>query len=113
MPYIELAFVVVCAVAVLQAIGRRVPVPMAALQIAAGAALSTVAGLDDLREQSALLFVMLVPPLLYIEARHIPKRELLQAVKPVLGMAMGLVALAILGIGSGLRRSRCSSPTRP
>ena len=61
MPYIELAFVVVCVVAVLHATGRHVPVPMAALQIAAGAALSACAPLGDLREQSALLFVMLVP----------------------------------------------------
>ncbi len=102
MQYIELAFVVVCAVAVLQAIGRHVPVPMAALQITAGVALSRVAELDDLREQSALLFVMLVPPLLYVEARHISKRELLQATKPVLGLAIGLVALTILVIGFGL-----------
>ena len=44
MQYIELAFVVVCVVAVLQAIGRHVPVPMAALQIAAGVALIAYAG---------------------------------------------------------------------
>ena len=61
-----------------------------------------VAELDDLREQSALLFVMLVPPLLYVEAREIPKRELLQAIQPVLGLAIGLVALTILVIGYGL-----------
>ena len=36
MKYIELAFVVVCVVAILQALGRRAPVPMALLQIAAG-----------------------------------------------------------------------------
>ena len=36
MKYIELAFVVVCVVAILQALGRRLPVPMAVLQIAAG-----------------------------------------------------------------------------
>ena len=110
MQYIELAFVVVCVVAVLQAIGRHVPVPMAALQIAAGVALSNVAELDDLREQSALLFVMLVPPLLYVEARHIPKRELLQAIKPVLGLAIGLVALTILVIGFGLHALMPSMP---
>lgn len=111
MPYSELAFVVVCVVAVLQAIGRHVPVPMAALQIAAGAAWSAFAELDDLREQSAMFFVMLVPPLLYVEARHIPKRELPQAIKPVLSMAIGLVTLTILATGAavsviatGLRR---------
>jgi CPA1 family monovalent cation:H+ antiporter len=102
MAYIELAFAVICVVAILQSVGRRLPVPMAALQIGAGVVLSAFAELEDLREQSALLFVMLVPPLLYVEARHIPKRELMRSIKPVLGMAMGLVALTTLIVGFGL-----------
>lgn len=101
MRYIELAFVVVCVVAILQALGRRLPVPMAVLQIAAGVALSSVAALDDLREQSALLFVMLVPPLLYIEAWQVPKRELVRSIGPVLGLAIGLVAVTIAVVGYG------------
>ena len=102
MKYIELAFVVVCVVAILQAVGRRLPVPMAVLQIAAGFALSTVAALDDLREQTSLLFVMLVPPLLYSEAREVPKRELLRLIRPILGLAIGLVAVTIAVVGHGL-----------
>ena len=102
MKYIELAFVVVCVVAILQALGRRLPIPMALLQIAAGVALTSVAALDDLREQSALLFVMLVPPLLYIEAWQVPKRELLRSIGPVLGLAIGLVAVTIAVVGFGV-----------
>jgi monovalent cation/hydrogen antiporter len=102
MKFIELAFAVVCVVAILQAIGRKLPVPMAALQIAAGFGLSAFAELDDLREQTSLLFVMLVPPLLYIEAWQVPKRELLQAIRPVLSLAVGLVALTILVVGYSL-----------
>ncbi len=102
MNYIELAFAVICVVALLQAIGRRLPVPMAALQIAAGFALSTVATLDDLREQTSMLFVMLVPPLLYIEAWRLPKRELLRLIRPILGLAVGLVAVTIAVVGYGL-----------
>lgn len=102
MKYIELTFVVVCVVAILQALGRRVPVPIALLQIAAGVALTSVAALDDLREQSALLFVMLVPPLLYFEAWQVPKRELLRSIGPVLGLAVGLVAVTIAVVGFGV-----------
>lgn len=102
MKYIELAFVVVCVVAILQALGRRLTVPMAALQITAGIALSAFVELDDLREQTSLLFVMLVPPLLYIEAWQVPKRELLRNIRPVLGLAIGLVAVTIALIGYGL-----------
>ena len=102
MKYFELAFVVVCVVAILQALGRRLPVPMALLQLACGVALSSVAALDDLREQSALLFVMLVPPLLYIEAWQVPKRELLRSIGPVLGLAVGLVAVTIAVLGFGV-----------
>jgi Na+/H+ antiporter len=102
MKYIELAFVVVCVVAILQALGRRLPVPMAVLQIACGVALSSVVALDDLSEQSALLFVMLVPPLLYIEAWQVPKRELLRSIGPVLGLAIGLVTVTIAVVGFGV-----------
>lgn len=102
MTYIELAFAVIGVVAVLQSVGRKLPVPMAALQIAAGVVLSAFAGLDDLREQSALLFVMLAPPLLYVEARHIPKRGLMRSIQPVPGMALGLVAVTTLIVGWGL-----------
>jgi len=102
MKYIELAFVVICMVAILHAYGRKLPVPMAVLQIAAGVALSAVAALDDLHEQTSLLFVMLVPPLLYFEAWQVPKRELLQAIKPVLGLAIGLVAVSTVAVGYGL-----------
>lgn len=102
MKFIELAFAVVCVVAILQAIGRKMPVPMAALQIMAGFGLSAFAELDDLREQTSLLFVMLVPPLLYIEAWQVPKRELLRAIRPVLSLAVGLVAVTIMVVGYGL-----------
>ena len=94
----------VCVVAILQALGRRLPVPMALLQLACGVALSSVASLDDLREQSALLFVMLVPPLLYIEAWQVPKRELLRSIGPVFGLAVGLVAVTIAVLGFGCTR---------
>ena len=102
MNYVELAFVVLSTVVMLQALGRKLPVPMAALQIAAGAVLANFAHLDDLHEQSALLFAILVPPLLYIEAWQAPKRELWRAIRPVLGLAIGLVALTTLVIGYAL-----------
>lgn len=96
MTYIELALVVVCVVAILQAIGRGLPIPMAVLQIAAGVALSSVAALDDIREQSSLLFVMLVPPLLYVEAWQVRKRERLRSIGPVLGLAIAQAALRVI-----------------
>jgi Na+/H+ antiporter len=102
MNYVELAFVVLSTVVILQALGRKLPVPMAALQIAAGAVLSNFAELDDLHEQTSLLFAILVPPLLYIEAWQVPKRELWRSIKPVLGLAIGLVALTTVVIGYGL-----------
>lgn len=52
MPNIESAFVVVCEVAALQAIGRHVPVHMAVLQIAASAALSAFATARLLRTRA-------------------------------------------------------------
>ncbi len=102
MNYVELAFVVLSTVVILQALGRKLPVPMVALQIAAGAVLSSFAELDDLHGQTSLLFAILVPPLLYIEAWQVPKRELWRSIKPVLGLAIGLVALTTVVMGYGL-----------
>ena len=73
-----------------------------ALQIAAGAVLANFAELKDLHEQTPLLFAVLVPPLLYIEAWQVPKRELWRSIRPVLGLANGLVALTTVVIGYGL-----------
>ncbi len=102
MNYLELAFVVVCVVALIQALGSKIPLPLAVLQILAGIGLSAIIKLEDVSEITSLLFVMLVPPLLYIEAWKIPKRELLRSIKPVLGMAIGLVSLSIVVVGFGL-----------
>jgi CPA1 family monovalent cation:H+ antiporter len=101
MKYIELAFVTIAMVAVLQALGPALRVPMPLLQIAGGALLSFVAHLDALHEQSALIFVMLVPPLLYMEAWLAPKRGLWHKIGPITGLAFGLVAITVAVIGYG------------
>lgn len=102
MKYIELIFAVLCVVAILQALGRRLPLPMAGLQIAAGFMLSKFSPVHDMQELASLLFVVLVPPLLYAEAAQVPKRELLRAIRPILGLALGLVAITTLVVGVGL-----------
>ncbi len=102
MPYIELVFAVLCTVAILQAVGRRLPVPMAGLQIATGFLLSAYSPVKDMHELASLMFVILVPPLLYVEASQVPKRELMRAIRPILGLALGLVAITTVVVGYGV-----------
>lgn len=104
MKYLELAFAVLGIVAALQALAPRLPawVPMPLLQVLAGVGLSTVAALDALPEQSSLLFAMLVPPLLYLEAWLAPKREFFRNLGPILGLALGLVGVTIATLAWGL-----------
>lgn len=53
-------------------------------------------------KKTPLLFAVRVPPLLCTGAWQVPKRELWPSIKPVLGLAIGLVALATVVIGCGL-----------
>ena len=77
---------------------RRVPLPLPLVQTVAGTLLAWPLGMDLELDPHAFLLVM-IPPLLFIDAWRIPKRDFRRSRAKILLMAFGLVAITVLGVG--------------
>jgi CPA1 family monovalent cation:H+ antiporter len=88
------------AVVVSGVISRVLPsaLPRPLVQIGLGAIIGTAAG-TRVELDPELFFLLLVPPLLFLDGWRIPKDELFRDGKAVLGLALGLVFLTVLGLG--------------
>src|SRR5215471_11617483 len=99
MSLIEITLVLLLAIAVVGAIGKRVPVPLPLLQVAAGIGLSYLPGFRSLHFPPEIFFLLFIPPLLFADGWLIPKRDLLGALRPVLLLAFGLVLMTVIAVG--------------
>jgi len=72
--------------------------PRPLVQIALGALIGMVAHVR-VELDPELFFLLLVPPLLFLDGWRIPKDELFRDRGAVLGLALGLVFLTVLGMG--------------
>jgi len=77
---------------------RAVRLPLALVQVVAGAVLAWPIGVHLELEPHAFL-ALLIPPLLYIDARQLPKHELRTSRALVAMLAIGLVAITVAGVG--------------
>ncbi|MCJ2059335.1 Na+/H+ antiporter [Methylobacterium sp. J-048] len=80
------------------ALGRLVPLPLPLIQIAIGVALA-LGPLPSTALDPEIFFLVFLPPLLFLDGWRIPKRDLFRNGRTVLALALGLVALTVLGIG--------------
>ena len=99
MSLIEITLVLLLVIAVVGAIGKRVPIPLPLLQMAAGIGLSYLPAFRSLSFPPEIFFLLFIPPLLFADGWIIPKRDLLSAIRPVLLLALGLVLLTVLAVG--------------
>src|SRR5215471_16326744 len=99
MSLIEITLVLLLAIAVVGAIGKRVPVPLPLLQVAAGIGLSYLPGFRSLHFPPEIFFLLFIPPLLFADGWLIPKRDLVAVLGPVLLLAFGLVLLTVVAVG--------------
>jgi len=72
--------------------------PRPLVQIALGAVIGAAAT-PSVELDPELFFLLLVPPLLFLDGWRIPKDELFRDGRAVLGLALGLVFLTVLGLG--------------
>ena len=80
---------------------KNITLPL--VQIVLGVAIAIFASNRvDITLDSELFMVLFIAPLLYIEAKHASKLRLWKDLKPVLGLAIGLVILTSLAIGFAL-----------
>jgi monovalent cation/hydrogen antiporter len=94
-----LILVVALTAALSEGLGRKVAVPAPILYTLAGLGLSFVPGLGAIKLDPAVFFVLFIPPLLFSDAWLIPKRDFAQVIRPVMGLALGLVAFTVVIVG--------------
>lgn len=64
-----------------------------------GALASLLPGLDAVSIDPEVFLLLFIPPLLFADARVLPRRDLLKVLQPVLLLALGLVVLTVLVVG--------------
>ena len=97
---ITLSLFLLLAVVLSGVISRLLPsaLPRPLVQIALGA---VIGGIAQIRVEldPEIFFLLFVPPLLFLDGWRIPKDELFRDAGAVLGLALGLVFLTVLGMG--------------
>ncbi|MFD2180559.1 Na+/H+ antiporter [Rhodoplanes azumiensis] len=100
MSAVTTVLILLLVVVVSSATSRMLPiaVPRPLVQIAFGAAIGLI---SDIRVEfdAELFFLLLLPPLLFLDGWRIPKDELFKDRATVLELALGLVAFTVVGMG--------------
>ncbi len=102
MESVTIILVLLLAVVVSGFASQMLPIPRPLVQIAFGVAIGLATSLRvDLNPE--IFFLLLVPPLLFLDGWRIPKEELLKDRWAILQLALGLVFLTVVGIGFFVR----------
>ena len=75
----------------------RMPLPI--FLVLVGAVASLLPGMKAVHVDPDVFLLLFIPPLLFADARILPRRDLLHVLKPVLLLALGLVALTVVAVG--------------
>ena len=86
------------AVVVSRVIGRATRLPVPLVQIALGAALF-YSSLSSVELDPDVFFLLLLPPLLFLDGWRIPKDDLMREAPTIVTLALGLVVVTVLGVG--------------
>ncbi|WP_269714958.1 Na+/H+ antiporter [Caulobacter sp. NIBR2454] len=100
MAIVTLVLLLLLAVAASGFLARMLPVavPLPLVQVALGAAIAGLAGVTiDLRPE--IFFLLILPPLLFLDGWRIPKHGLMRDARPILQLALGLVVFTVVGVG--------------
>ena len=98
MQVIDLApAIVLTAVGGVLAPWSRMPLPI--FLVVVGAAASFLPGFHGIKVDPEVFLLLFIPPILFADARVLPRRDLLHVLKPVLLLALGLVVLTVVAVG--------------
>ncbi|MBL0142342.1 MAG: Na+/H+ antiporter [Betaproteobacteria bacterium] len=75
----------------------RLPLPV--FLVVVGAAASFLPGLEAVGVDPEFFLLLFIPPILFADARMLPRRDLLHVLRPVLLLALGLVVLTVVTVG--------------
>ena len=99
MQIIELALVLLLITAIGGALVRWTSLGLPIFLVVVGAVASFIPGLDHMAIDPEVFLLLFIPPLLFADARVLPRRDLLHVLKPVLLLALGLVVLTVIVVG--------------
>ncbi|MDH5285851.1 MAG: Na+/H+ antiporter [Betaproteobacteria bacterium] len=99
MPLVELVLLLLAAVAVGGTLVRLTPLSLPILLVIVGFAASFLPAFEGLRVDPELFLLLFVPPILFADAWSLPRRDFVRTLRPVLLLALGLVALTVVAIG--------------
>ncbi|HTL17435.1 MAG TPA: cation:proton antiporter, partial [Patescibacteria group bacterium] len=96
---LELLLGLLAVVAALTIAGRRLPVPLPILQVLGGLLLGLIPGVPHVHLSPDLVFLVLLPPLLYPAAWFTSWRDFHANLRPILLLAVGLVLFTTGAVG--------------
>src|SRR3954470_13645916 len=95
MPEIETIFVLLAAVAALATLANRIGVPYPILLVLGGLVLGFMPGLPRIELQPEVVFLLFLPPLLYVSAIFTSWRDFRTNLRPISLLAVGLVLVTV------------------
>ena len=100
MPQLEIILGLLLAVAALATLATRLGVPYPILLVLGGSALGFVPGLPPVELDPELVFLLFLPPLLYVSALFTSWRDFRANVRPITLLAVGLVLMTTFVVAS-------------
>ena len=97
---IELVLGLVAVVAALAAIARRIGIPYPLLMVVGGTAIGLIPGLPRVELEPDLVFLLFLPPLLYVAASSTSIRDIRKNTRPIALLAVGLVLATIAAVAA-------------
>ncbi len=103
MSEIELVLGLVGVVAALAAVARRIGIPYPLLMVVGGTAIGLIPGLPKVELEPDLVFLLFLPPLLYVAAASTSIRDIRANTRPIALLAVGLVLVTIAAVAVVVR----------
>ncbi len=100
MPEIEAILVLLAAVATLATLANRIKVPYPILLVLGGLALGFVPGLPRVELDPDVVFLLFLPPLLYVSALFTSWRDFRANLRPISLLAVGLVLMTTCAVAA-------------
>jgi Na+/H+ antiporter len=100
LPQIEIIVGLLVAVAALATLATRIKVPYPILLVIGGLVLGLVPGLPQVKLDPELVFLLFLPPLLYVSAIFTSWRDFRANIRPITFLAIGLVLMTTFVVGA-------------
>ena len=97
---VELVLALLVAVAALAPIARALRIPDPILLVLVGLLLALIPAVPDVRLAPELVFLLFLPPLLYIAAFNTSIRDARALLRPILSLAVGLVLVTTIAVAA-------------